>query len=116
MPTTGFIDIILAAPSLWCGLAARSTVRAPRKVDRPELMIGVGAGGQRGVGQPRRHAGNVPPRSIIPAHQHTRASSPADRINRPNRWQQPTLRVSTFQEALARRGPSIDVARMSGMA
>src|SRR5919107_4422478 len=74
MPTTGFIEIILAAPSLWCGLAARSTVRAPRKVDRPELMIGVGAGGQRGVGQPRRYAANVPPRSIIPAHQHTRAS------------------------------------------
>jgi hypothetical protein len=36
-------------------------------------MIGVGAGGQRGVGQPRRHAANVPPRSNIPAHQHTRA-------------------------------------------
>src|SRR3954453_19490163 len=73
MPTTGSIGVILAAPSLWCGLAARSTVRAPRKVGRHELMIGVGAGGQRGVGQPRRHAANVPPGIIILAPQHTRA-------------------------------------------
>src|SRR3954465_9993507 len=101
MPTTGSLSVILAAPSLWCGLAARSTVRAPRKVGRPELMIGVGAGGQRGVGQPRRHAANVPPGIIILAPQHTRASSPADCVNRPNRWQQPTLKVSTFQKALA---------------
>src|SRR3954451_18775081 len=80
---------------------------------RSELS-GIGMTGRTGIGRTRvqQRAGELG--SVIECRSADliRASSPADCVNRPNRWQHPTLHVATFQKALARRGPSIDVERI----
>jgi hypothetical protein len=73
--------------------------------------------GRTGIGQTRVQQRAAELDSVIGCRSADliRASSLRGCVNRPNRWRQPTLQVATLQEALARRGTSIDVAWMGGM-